>query len=77
MLSYNLVDILTLRNVLKVAMVVILFGYVGYTFLMMMRVRILSQTLNTVRSAFVYTLARIHFFGALIGSLIVVLLVLL
>lgn len=73
----DLVEILTMKNVLRLLMIVILFGYCVFAFVLMLRVRILSQTLVTQKSTFVSFLARIHAIVVIVGSAIVGILILL
>ncbi len=73
----ELTDLLTMGNVFRLLLMVILFGYAGYSFLLMMRVRILAETLKTERSGFVSLLAKLHFFMVIVGCVIVGILVLL
>ncbi len=73
----NSFDFINLDNALNLLIFVILFGYCVYAFLLMMRVRILAQTLNTEKSSFISFLAKIHFFVVLAGSVVVTFLILL
>lgn len=73
----NSFEIINVKNALALVVFVVLFGYCVYSFLLMMRVRILAQTLKTDKSSIVSFFAKVHFFIALAGSILVVFLILL
>ena len=73
----GIIDIFTLKNVIRMLLFIILFGYCFFAFLLYVRVRILTQTLNTSKSGFTLFLARAHLLMAIIGSIIVTVLILL
>ena len=56
----EVIEILTLKNVLKLLVIVIMFGYLVYTFLLSLRVRILAQTLKTKISKYIQIMGWIH-----------------
>ena len=49
----EVIEILTLKNVLKLFVSVIMFGYFVYTVLLSLRVKILAQTLKTKISKYI------------------------
>lgn len=66
----NIEDLLTLKGIFRVLIFIVLFGYCAYSLFLMLRVRILAQTLKTDRSPFVAFLGRIHFLIVIIGSIV-------
>ena len=56
----EVIELLTLKNVLRLFVYVIMFGYFVYTLLLGMRVRILAQTLKTKLSKYVQMLGWVH-----------------
>ncbi|MBN2100994.1 hypothetical protein JW710_03860 [Candidatus Dojkabacteria bacterium] len=69
-------DMLTVRNTLRLVILVMLFGYCIFSFFLLLRVRILAQTLKTDKSWFINLLAQIHALVVVVGSIIVSILVL-
>jgi vacuolar-type H+-ATPase subunit I/STV1 len=67
----TIVDFLTIKNVFRVLVFVIMFGYVVYSFLLALRVKILSQTLKTKVSKVISLLGYIHFVIVLISVLVI------
>ncbi len=67
----EVIEILTLKNVLKLFIFVILFGYVLYSLLLSLRVKMLAQTLKTKISAIIQLFGWAHFVVVSVSSLIV------
>ncbi len=63
--------------IFKVLFILIFTGYLGYAFMLTLRIRILNDTVKTDTNGFVRLLTYIHLLVALIGSLFGVILVLL
>lgn len=72
----EVMDLITLKNVLKVLVFVILFGYVIYSFLMTLRVKILSQTVKTNVSQLIQVFGWIHFIVVVASGLVIAILIL-
>jgi hypothetical protein len=70
-------DILTMRNVYRLLVLVILFGYNLFSVFLMLRIRILAQTLKTKKSALALKIAQLHMFIVFAGSILVGILILL
>ena len=64
-------DIFTVKNALRLVILVFLFGYVMFSLVLMLRMKILAQTLKTPRSPLIALLAKMHFLMVLIGSILV------
>lgn len=73
----EMLDFFTMKNTFRVLLLVILFGYCAFALFLMLRVRILSETLKTEKSVFVNFLARLHVFMVIGGSILVSILILL
>jgi hypothetical protein len=69
-------DLLTIKNVYRLLMFVILFGYNLFCFFLMLRIRILAQTLKTKKSIFTIRIAQIHCLVVFGGSILVGILIL-
>jgi hypothetical protein len=72
----DIVDILTIKNVFRVLIFVILFGYNLFSLVLMFRIGILADTLKTKRSVFVSLLSKAHFLMVLVGSILVAFMIL-
>lgn len=72
----DIVDVLTMKNVFRVLIFVILLGYNIFSLVLMFRIRILADTLKTPKSPMVSMLATVHFFLVLAGSILVAFLIL-
>lgn len=68
---------LGLNFVFKVLFFVILVGYVLYAFLLLLRVRILADTVKTPQNKLIHLIASGHLALSLIGSFLAMILVLL
>jgi len=73
----EMLELLTMKNTFRVLLVVVLFGYCAFALFLMLRVRILTETLKTEKSQFVNMLSRMHFGMVVGGSIIVCILILL
>lgn len=71
----SIIDFLTLKNALRLLLLVFMFGYCIYAFFLMMRVKILAQTLKTEKSATIATFAWLHFIMVIVGCLITAILI--
>ncbi|MBN1618982.1 hypothetical protein JW887_06630 [Candidatus Dojkabacteria bacterium] len=69
-------DFFTLKNAFSVLMLVLLFGYCIFSLLLMLRVRILSQTVETKLGGFINFLARAHLVFVVAASIVIAILVL-
>lgn len=67
----DVLEILTMRNGFRLLIFVLLFGYSMFSLLLMFRIRILSDTLETVRSPLVSILAKVHFLMVILSSIAV------
>lgn len=67
----EIIEFLTIKNAFRVLIFVILFGYVVYSFLLALRVKILSQTVKTKVSKTLYVFACIHFGIVLLSGIII------
>ncbi|MDD3662069.1 MAG: hypothetical protein PHG63_03305 [Candidatus Dojkabacteria bacterium] len=72
----DIIDLLTVKNALRLVLFVFMFGYVVFSLLFGFRIRILADTLRTKASRLVSMLAQIHFVAVLIVCVVVSLLVL-
>ena len=72
----EVLDLLTIKNSFRLLIFVLLFGYCMFSLLLMLRVSILAETLETIRSGFVKLLAKMHLMMVIIGSVIVGILIL-
>lgn len=72
----DIVDIITTKNVFRLLIFVILFGYNVFSLVLMFRIRILADTLKTEKSVLVSMLAKLHFLMVLIGSILVAFMIL-
>lgn len=70
------IDIFTVKNALRLLIFVFLFGYCIFSLLLMLRIRILAQTLKSPKSLLMASLARLHVLMVIIGSIIVGILIL-
>ena len=69
-------DFFTVKNALRLLILVFLFGYSIFSLLLMLRIRILAQTLKTPKSPLMSLLAKIHVLMVVIGSVLVAILIL-
>lgn len=69
-------DLFTIKNSFRLLIFVLLFGYAMFSLLLMLRINILADTLETVRSGLVKFLAKLHLLMVIIGSVIVGILIL-
>jgi len=69
-------DFLTIENTFRVLIFVFLFGYCLFSLVLMFRIKILADTLQTKKSGFVSLVANLHFFLVLAGSILVGILIL-
>lgn len=67
----DLIDILTLKNVLRVLLLVVMFGYNIFALMLMLRLRILAQTLKSSNSGMISFLSLMHMIIVLCGSILV------
>ena len=72
----DLLDVFTVKNMLRLVLFVFMFGYAAFAFLLSLRIGILAKTLETPRSSFVALLAKVHFLVVLIGCIIIGVLIL-
>lgn len=72
----EVLDLLTIKNSFRLLIFVLLFGYAMFSLLLMLRINILADTLETVRSGLVKFLAKLHLLMVIIGSVIVGILIL-
>jgi hypothetical protein len=70
-------DFLTLKNALRLVVIVFMFGYCVFAFILSTRVKILADTLKTEKSGTMAVLAWSHFLMAIIGCVIVGILIML
>ena len=56
----EIIEILTIKNAIKLLAFVIMSGYLIYTFLLSLRIRILSQTLKTKISKSIQLMSWVH-----------------
>jgi hypothetical protein len=56
----EVIEILTIKNALKLLVLVIMFGYFIYTILLSLRIRILAQTLKTKISKYMLFMGWVH-----------------
>jgi hypothetical protein len=66
-----------LAFLVKLLLLAVLVGYLVYSFLLTLRIRILDETIQTQRNSFVRLISFVHLFFALIGSFFAVILILL
>lgn len=67
----DIIEILTIKNVFRVLVFVIMLGYCIFSFVLMLRIRILADTLKTQKSGVVSLLAKLHFLMTFVGSILV------
>ncbi len=72
----EILDVFTIKNMLRLVLFVFMFGYCAFAFLLSLRINILAKTLKTPRSSFITLLAKVHFLVVLIGCIIVGILIL-
>jgi len=65
------IDLFTIKNSFRLLIFVLLFGYTMFSLVLMFRIKILAETLETDKSAVVNFLAKLHFLMVLVGSIIV------
>jgi hypothetical protein len=70
-------SLLSLPFLVKLILLAVLVGYLVYSFLLTLRIRILDETLQTRSNSFVRMIAYAHLFFALIGTFFAVILILL
>jgi hypothetical protein len=70
-------SILSLPFLIKLILLAVLVGYLVYSFLLTLRIRILDETLQTRSNSFVRMISYVHLFFSLIGSFFAVILILL
>jgi hypothetical protein len=69
--------LLNLAFLIKLILLAVLVGYLVYSFLLALRIRILDETLQTRSNSFVRMITYVHLFFSLIGSFFAVILILL
>lgn len=67
----SVIEILTVKNAFRLLVFVIMFGYIVYSLLLALRIRILSQTLKTKISKSISTLGYAHFVIVLLSGLVI------
>lgn len=71
------VSFLTTTGIMKLLFIVLIAGYILYSFLMTLRVRVLSDSVNTPSNSFTKMVAYSHLLISLIGGLFALILILL
>lgn len=69
-------DFFTIQNAIRLLIFVFAFGYCIFSLLLMLRIRILAETLKTPKSPLMVALAKIHVLMVVIGSILVGILIL-
>lgn len=64
-------ELIGISSVLKVLMLILIIGYVFYAIMLLLRVRILMDTVNTRFNTVVRTMTLMHLFIAMVGSFVV------
>lgn len=70
------IELFSMSSLIKLLFIVIIVGYILYSFMLTLRVRILSDTVNTPSNTFAKTLAYSHLLVSLVGGLFALILVL-
>lgn len=67
----DVIDVITFKNVFRVLIFVIMFGYNFFALMLMLRIRILADTLKSSNSKLIVFLAVMHEIIVLGGSILV------
>lgn len=76
-LSFEAVDLFQISWLFKFLVIILISGYMAYALILLLRVRILNDTIKTTKNRLIMVMAAGHFIGVFVASLIGLILIIL